>query len=628
MNGPKPVAAVVAALLSMPLAGNALAAETHSVAAGSTWVVDKTTTLSSLAIGKDAVVKAPDGYSLTLTVNGVQRDLLPATYRGNVVLAVTENNVVPFAMGSMKQDYDFRQALYVDSSGIVAGKSVRSAVRGGTLTASAAKNVRISSQGTNFNGIYVTGGAHYSVDDARIDFNGNGENDFAGYGAAVMAAGKGTTLVLDHADISSRGVVRTTIIGADGANVVVKNSRIRGLDGILPADYRPSGPPHMWSVPWMLGLVGTMRATSILGENTTAAYIHSDIGAQGWGALSTDGVHDAQLVAVNSKVVITGVSGYGAYNDGNGTTDSFYGTTFNVADYGVIATGGTMNFGASTPERVAELNTRLHWGLTASELGALKQRQTVVNSGRFGVMFWNSKGIANVADSTVFNTRKAVFVVRGSVAEINVDGAQGARLNSANGMILQLMDRDKANSRRDATTGTIYYDTYYTEPYDSYADIVRDPAHDATAASDADVVGNFRNIQLRGNFYNGVTGIPGNTDYPSRNLVLNFTHAGVTGAISATFAQHAKKSFTYTDRLLVSEVSNTPHAAINNGVIVSLDAASRWTVTGTSYLTRLVVADGAAITAPAGKSVTLSVDGQSRPIAAGTYSGAIVLEVQ
>lgn len=63
-------------------------------------------------------------------------------------------------------------------------------------------------------------------------------------------------------------------------------------------------------------------------------------------------------------------------------------------------------------------------------------------------------------------------------------------------------------------------------------------------------------------------------------------------------------------------------------MIVQLNSGSAWTVTGTSYLTKLTVASDAAVKAPRGKSVTMTVDGTATEIAAGgSYSGAIVLTV-
>jgi protein-disulfide isomerase len=78
----------------------------------------------------------------------------------------------------------------------------------------------------------------------------------------------------------------------------------------------------------------------------------------------------------------------------------------------------------------------------------------------------------------------------------------------------------------------------------------------------------------------------------------------------------------------LGEVSNMPSLVINNGVIVTLNAGSCWTVTGTSYLSKLVIAPGATLTAPPGHTLALTIDGVPTPIVAGqSYSGNIVLAV-
>ncbi len=626
---------IAALIFIVSAVGNAAAAfaadlQTKDVAAGSSWEVAQTTTLDRLTLGQGAAVKAPEGHSLTMTVNGVEKDLLPGSYQGKIVLTVTDNHVVIFNLGtSVHLVHNFRQALFIDKTGIVEEKSVRSAVMGGTVTATDASKIAINSQGDNFNGILVADGGTYTLKDAKIDFTGNGSNDFAGYGAAVMATGKGSTLTLDRATINTRGVVRTAAIVGDGGNLIVKNSTIHGYDGVLPADYIPNTTPgHMWNGPWMLGIGGNLRATSVIGNSPTATYINSLVTAQGWGVLSTDSCQNARLYAIDSKIAITGDNGYGTYSDGPSTSNYFYGTEFNVADDGAITTGGTVSYGASTPAKVAELNASLHLGLTDEELKAIPQKQSVVNSGRFGVMFHVAKGTVNIADATIFNTKDAVFLARGSAAAINVDGSGGAQIKSANGVIIQAMDRDKATPRRDAATGINFNDTTYSEPFASYGDVVKDKSHDVTADDDSNIVGNFRNLQLIGNFYNGTTGIQGDANSPSKNMVLHFGSTTVTGVISSTFAKHAKSTFGMADFKLVGEVTNTPSAAINNGVIVSLDSTSKWVVAGTSYLTKLVIADGASVTAPKGKTLAMTVDGVAKPIAAGTYTGAIVLDLR
>ena len=58
----------------------------------------------------------------------------------------------------------------------------------------------------------------------------------------------------------------------------------------------------------------------------------------------------------------------------------------------------------------------------------------------------------------------------------------------------------------------------------------------------------------------------------------------------------------------------------------TLDGASRWFVTGTSYITKLTLAEGAVIAAADGGRVRMTVDSVEVPIAAGVYTGKIVIE--
>ena len=60
------------------------------VAYQSTWLVEDTIAVSELELCPRAVLKAPEGKFLTLTVNGVGRQIKPGTYKGDVVLSVTD----------------------------------------------------------------------------------------------------------------------------------------------------------------------------------------------------------------------------------------------------------------------------------------------------------------------------------------------------------------------------------------------------------------------------------------------------------------------------------------------------------------------------------------------------------
>jgi hypothetical protein len=128
-------------------------------------------------------------------------------------------------------------------------------------------------------------------------------------------------------------------------------------------------------------------------------------------------------------------------------------------------------------------------------------------------------------------------------------------------------------------------------------------------------------------------------------MALTFVNADVTGVISAATAAHILPHIEYPvdvdpvtglpyvnegheeDYKYLGVVTNTPSPAVNNGVIVSLDADSSWTLTGTCYLTSLTLEAGSVVAGQGGAQVTMTVDGVETPIAPGAYSGAIVLTV-
>ncbi|WP_123973803.1 hypothetical protein [Streptomyces sp. Ag109_O5-1] len=113
---------------------------------------------------------------------------------------------------------------------------------------------------------------------------------------------------------------------------------------------------------------------------------------------------------------------------------------------------------------------------------------------------------------------------------------------------------------------------------------------------------------------------------PGKNLVAAFERTRVEGVISASASRHAVTTITSTEWRQINRVTNTPQAAVNNGVIVKLGAGSVWTVTGTSYLTKLVVDADATVQGPTGRTLTLTVDGTATALTPGaTYTGALTL---
>ncbi|MFI5474108.1 hypothetical protein ACIA6D_28195 [Streptomyces cacaoi] len=603
--------------LLTPAAAHAAIGLRRTVAAGETWEVAEITRLDLLVVEEGALLTAPDGHTLSLTVNGVETGsaldgtygvttvIAAGAYRGDVVLTPAAEHLETFA----GYTFHLRQGVYVGSAGVVTENSVLSGVCGGRLTDAYARGVRLTSTGQAFNGFFVTDGASYTLDGLRVAFDGNGRCDFASYGAAVTGAGDGTRLVVDGARIDTRGVVRSALIARDGADVVVKNSRIHARDGVLPDDYVPAGGANMLTVPWRLGLSGNVRATNVIGENTRATYINSTISSQAWGVLSTDSVRNSRLTTINSSVALTGDSGYGTYADGKTQQDLFLGTDFDVATWVAISTGSPVSFGDSTREAVAALNSDLELDLTETELAAIEPRPCVVSSRGFGVM-WHSGdgGSVDIGGGTRFTTAGTMFLDKAVQMSITVDGSQGAELRAGNGVLVQVMETDNPGSINGV----------YTEPT---GEPDKDTAFDTTAehATDADAV--FTDITLRGDFYNAMRN--------AKNLIISFeNNCHLEGVISSTTSRHAIPTITSAEWQQLSHVTNTPQPAINNGVIVRLGADSSWTVRETSHLTKLTLAPTATVQAPTGRTLTLTVDGAPTAVVAGaTYAGSLVLRV-
>lgn len=600
--------------LFLLVSGQALASGNEAVLtvpAGETVVVETTTEFDRVIIEEGGVLTAPEGKSITMTVNGVEVGQVLTTtegtlthfvaeeYVGNVVITITETTSTDYS----NLNFPIRQAIYLDETGYVEEKSVPSAVYGDPASL---KNIQINSMGENFNGIYAAGGDHY-VDNATIYLVENGRSDMAGAGAAIYADGEGTRLTVDNTTVYTNGVVRTAAIANNGANLVVKNSTLVVNDGVLPEDYVPSVDTAQMRGGFPIGgSIGNARATNLMGTNTKATYINSWISAEGWGVLSTDDCTTPLLTGINSVVTVTGddIGGYGAYAIGN-VLHRYYGCTFNV-DYDVLSIkGGDIILDDSDPEIIAALNAELDLGLTEDEIADLASQNTVVNSKRFGFVVSGS-GEITVQGNTQIHTNEAFVMNMGqSGLVVNVDGSEGAEIHVDNGIIMQVMDSDSPGPSGNP----------YTEP-------TEDPVKEASfepASLDSAAVSNFSNIELVGDFYNSI----GYTKTTGMlNMALNFDNATVTGVITSASADHLQDEMYVNeeDYKLFGVLIHTACPAVNNGVIVSMTNGSVWNVTGDSYLTSLTTDTTAVING------TVTVGGEVvNTTVGGTWVGDIVV---
>jgi len=544
------------------------------LAPGSKWVVAETQVLKGLNIPEGATLAAREGHSLTMTVNGTDTAIAAGSYQGQVVLTPTDEIMVKSASVA---PHAFRTALYVDDGKVVPAKSVSAALVGGDVSDTKADHVSITSREENFNGIIVTGDSHYVINGPRIDLTGNGGDDTDGFGAGILSSGHADVTVND-AKITTRGAIRTALFIAGESTMRVNNSSIEVFSGALPPNYQFNigDGKVMMEVPWMLGLRGTVRATNAT-DHGTVYYNHSRIMAHGWGALSTDGVRVVRMYVTDSSIETEG-SGYGAYALED-AVDTFSHCTFKVNDYGLIIGGkGTGLFTDGTQ----------------------------VRSNKFGVMMHQGGGGGvTIEKGSAFHTRSTLIEVKGRGASIVIDNA---KLQADNGILLQTMDNDDPFMKAIMARGAMAPGAGMSPG--------------SAKAPGSDVTVRFNHVRLAGDLVHAMT------DLGDLTVTLQ-SDASLEGAITtATAAPSTGKEPTRETYYLIGEVKNTfgPTSGAH-GLICVLESGSKWTVTKTSYLNALKLADGAGITATKGSKVTLMVDGVVMPLKAGTYTGKITLQV-
>jgi len=581
-------------------------------------VIEKSTALRSLTIDEGTTLAAPAGKSLTMTVDGIGTAMKPGTYKGDIFITVADSFFMPpSGLGRMMKAKEFRAAIYMEDGKYVPERSVPAIVQGGKVTDKAIVGVSISGCDDSFNGIIVTGKSDYTIDKVKIDFEGEGANDFIGLGAGIICAGN-SKVTINDSTIKLNGVTRCAVDVCANSVATFNNCRISN-----------DSPPTARMYPtWMFGLRGSNRATMHC-DYATVYYNNCYVSSNGWGVLSVDGGQRVRMFVKNSTIELTGprARGYGAFSIGD-CLISFDGCTMNVQGYPILMGNGE--------------------GICNAEITG----GTVVNSTLYGAMIFRDIGSElKVNKGAILNTDSSTFVVKGSNTHINVDNAV---LNPANGVILQLMDNDGP----DMTLPT------FKVPVGEIDATI--PGRDLTIADPKeDVFMTVANMEVSGDFYNsttnlkancrekaagGIAGVPGMPEMDTsagtpagmenmeinweahqgvKNLDLKFAKAKVKGIISAANAAY-KNGVTVIDvgnNKEISAVTQTAQEPVNNGVIVSFDKDCVWIVAGTSYLTSLTVARGAVIKPPEAKTLTMTVNGVKKTIAPGTYTGKIVITI-
>lgn len=595
-------------------------------------LVEETTTLSKLTLKEGAKLTAPEGKFVQLTVDRVGRQQAPGTYQGEVVLTVAECYHMPphGLMLMMGRSEEFRNTAVIENNRVVEAKGVPALVQAGTITGEEARDVVLSSDEEDFNGILVTGDSQYTVSDAHIDLDGHGYNDFMGCGAAITAIDNAHLTIRDS-EITMSGVTRCAVhVGGDSV-VHVDHCRIE--------NHSPDDPEWMGDFSWGIGVTGTNRLVQLC-DNGTVYYTNCNLKTNGWGVFSIDGCDDsANIYVKDCRVELSGprAHGYGAFCIGDRNIVRFDHSRVHVDGYPLMVRG---MIGAARAEIVNGCE---------------------ITGNRFGVFVLGDKNTpVTIADSSLV-TGKSTICVKGSATDFHISNSV---LRPGNGVVLQLMDNDEAGMDVDAVMVPVGRRDEYV------------PGRSLTAFDPAvDVSVELSGMSVEGDFFNSTTnlhrerdcikggmntqptfggmfappagtesildGPPQGQDHPNphvdhdaelrgpKNLLVEMKDARVEGVISAA-EQAYREGVTRIDqynRLELSNVTQTAAPTVNNGVLVRLDRFSTWLVTGTSYITSLDLAPNAILKGAGGRKLVMTVDGVETAVAPGHYEGKIVLSL-
>lgn len=569
-----------------------------TVQADELWSIAETTPLTELVLEPGGKITVPPEKQLTLTVDGVHRDLTPGHYTGDIVLSVTDAVEFGYENYGQIEQFAMNAALSIHDGRLSKAESVLAAIQAGTTEDGSAQGVKIRSQGDNFGGIYVDGTGSYAISGADIALEGHGVSDAVGYGAGIAVRGN-STVTINGTKIHNVGSIRTALQVCGHGKVEVNDSEFSAAD-----DDCPNYVKAMSKAPWMLGIHGRVRTTNIQ-DYGEVVYRRCKVTAENWGAMSTDGTKHVRLTMHDSEITVTG-SGYGAYSIGD-CHDLFDHCKIQVPDYGVIQCGG---------------------GLVTFTGG------TQVEAGRNAVMMHASgaPGLLRVDQKSRLHTRGAVFQIKGRGGDILVDDAV---LDSDAGILLEIIDNDDPNGR-GMHMGP---ETVMDVPPGGFPDGgPGDPIQDEMAAHDGpgspggpgpEGPGGLENRELLEKVYpvtmrlrNGAYHGHIYHAYSEKNdLSLTLDHAALTGCISTTVSSHPRGMPKAPEQYpLIGRVEHFPCPKDTEfGVHVTLTAGSTWQVSAPSYLTELTVLEGAVLTGH------MTVDGAEVQIGPGTYCGKIVV---
>lgn len=455
------------------------------------------------------------------------------------------------------------------------------------------------------NGIVVTGEASdVTVQNSRLYYHVTETPAANTNGGVGLGVDKGGTLRIKNCDLTVDGSQRYVVAAYNDGTLVVNDSTVTSTG----SNYFTRDVDEPRSNPALL-ISGNARTNFSVGASKTY-YFNSSCIAEGWAALSTDSAtgDGLDLYAYNTSAVAQN-GGYATYADTNCRV-WLYGSSLKAAEIGAIISNNgkiVLDNGAATPASV----------LAYKDSAGVNNGSTLLAGGRNALMIHSPDMFGMGAGSTFVGQFSAHDSVLRTTQELkstknyyDYGPATGAYIDYVSGAAILIR----------STSADITLDRSKVESYTG--DIIK-------TVLNADAMGNFLQDgdEVPGvtlNLNNMVqTGNVRHMDY-QRVMNLNLNNTQLTGqVVSGTMADW---NWLWKDYQGCSWVRDTEWNTVN-GVRMSIDSGSSWTVSADSTLSSLTIQPGGSITGLNGAAVTMTVNGAVTPVAPGVYTGNIVLSI-
>lgn len=634
--------------------------------AAGTHLIPETLSAEFLTIAPGAELKAPEGKYVCLTVNGCVHSLAPGDYHGDVVLTVTKAAVEEtYPSVRRSSPIALETAVSIKDGKVIEEEGVKAAVQHGTVTGTQTDDVFIATDAPDFAGIVVDGKGSYTINRARICLEGEGNNDFVGMGAGVAAIGDADVTINDS-EISLSSVTRCAVHVGGTGSVTVNNTKMYNIS--------PNVEMGNWS--WGIAIRGTNRLCQ-LADDGTVHYNNCTMRSNGWGILSVDGSNYAHMFVKDCDMELEGAGshGYGVFCIGP-TDMHLSGTKLTVNGFPLLLRGmerkGILEVtdGCEIRGRRFALHAQGDTGsvVTIKDSKLITDKATMLVKGSTGTVYNIENTVMEPGNGQILQLIDSDDPgLHGSFVDVSVYDKEDTYMEGRNLTEADPEDDITLNLTACDLKGDLLNSTSNLPSLASKEEpkelVIRDAKAPGELGNEGKVSGKPPMMGGPGG-PGGPGGMPGMPpmggpggpggmpgmppmggpggpggmpegmppfmmgDAP-KNLAVNLKSTTLEGVISSA-KQHYRDGIKFLEETIREELSNvtqTPAPTVNNGVLVSLDEKSTWTVTGDSYITSLTLADGAKLAAPAGKKLEVTVDGKAAELKPGTITGKIHIAV-